>query len=80
MKNIFIILFTTCSYCIATPAIAQQEVPIKINLQITGDELGNATCEMQNKYTAKCKTNTLRPHGIFSPNLLGTILQLLKTI
>ncbi|HRD57947.1 MAG TPA: hypothetical protein PK504_07840 [Ferruginibacter sp.] len=52
MKNIFIILFTTCSYCIATPAIAQQEVPIKINLQITGDELGNATCEMQNKYTA----------------------------
>src|SRR6218665_1247625 len=52
-KYNLIIAFFTFSFAFThTGAQAQQEKPIKTNLQITADEIGNAVCEMQNKYTA----------------------------
>lgn len=52
-KDKFIIaIIAGASLLFHTDVKAQQETPVKTNLQITADEVGDAVCEMQNKYTA----------------------------
>jgi hypothetical protein len=52
-KDTFIIaIIAGASLLFHTDVKAQQETPVKTNLQITADEVGDAVCEMQNKYTA----------------------------
>ena len=50
--NLIIAIITTGLLLLQHDIKAQQETPVKTNLQITADEVGDAVCEMQNKYTA----------------------------
>jgi hypothetical protein len=50
--NFIITIITGTLLLLQQDIKAQQETPVKTNLQITADEVGDAVCEMQNKYTA----------------------------